>query len=618
MKSPIHLLALILAECGNRCHRVSTDRDLKTISDRFEHEGYSFLAITLASYGKDFQQALANEKLSPDSFAGFSWRAGLPELFRGFLENVFDPSDGTLLPNPCVECIRSLRQLSLMWAKKKEIPSDRRVSSAFNAFLECESDVHSVSRSLDYAERNSLDTFLRFRKMCQKLFSREFSVIDSRIYNGELTPRHGPGAVAERISSNRKYSAAVWSDRLEHLFPYGRYALSSYRFLLESGVCHLDPGTETPVRVVAVPKTVDTPRIIAIEPVYNQFVQQAIKGEFEDVWDDPNRFDSGYSSHHFIRYSSQLPNQELARKGSRLGTLATLDLKEASDRVSNRLVHWLFRDHPHLGEAVQACRSSRADVPGHGVVRLSKFASMGSALTFPVESMIFLVVVFLGIESALNVPLTRKLIKSFIGHVRIYGDDIIVPVEFAESVIDSLEAYGFKVNRRKSFWTGKFRESCGKDYYDGHDVTLVRFRRDIPTSRRQAENLVSFVEFRNQLYEYGFWRTVKEIDRWIENLIPFPAMSKGSQGLGKVSFLGYESHYWDSQLQRPLVKAAVAKYRKRFDPLDDIWALSKFFIQKNISLRPSYDKEHLQFAGRPTAVSIKLSRVHPDYGMDAV
>lgn len=633
MKSPIYLLRLILTECGDRC-RVSTDRDWKTASERFKHEGYSFLAITLNDYSKDFHKALDQGHLSPDMFGSFTKRAGLPEFLRGFLENVFDPSDGTLRSSPCVECIRSIRQISMMWAKKKEMPSDRRVQLAFNQFKECESDVRTGSRGLfledrerQLGERTSSRLF-DFQRMSKLVFSRDFSIANRKIASGEVYPSHGPGAVAERFRQNQKFSAATWTERLEGLFPYGRYALSSFRFQMESAVRYLDPGSETPVRVVAVPKTVSTPRIIAIEPVAHQYVQQGLKRVFEENLENTRHLASNAFSNReagsrvswtpgdFIRYSSQLPNQEMARRGSEISDLATLDLREASDRVPNLLVHNLFRGFPLLGEAVQACRSTRADVPGVGIIPLSKFASMGSALTFPIESMVFLVIVFVGIEKALGVPLTNDLIKSFVGHVRIYGDDIIVPVEFTHPVIDALESYGLLVNRHKSFWTGKFRESCGKDYYDGEDVTIVRLRRDIPTDRQQAQNLVAFVEFRNQLYKAGYWRTVHFLDRQIEGLIPFPAMTEGSQGLGKVSFLGYESHKWDSRLQRPLVRAAVPVFKERSDALDGHWALMKFFVNKFRSSRPVFNREHLVHAGRPTVVGIKQQWIHPDYGMD--
>jgi len=123
---------------------------------------------------------------------------------------------------------------------------------------------------------------------------------------------------------------------------------------------------------------------------------------------------------------------------------------------------------------------------------------MGSALTFPIESMVFLTIVFLAKEEELRRPLTRKDIKSLRGQVRIYGDDIIVPIGLVPAVVRLLEAFGLKVNQNKSFWNAKFRESCGGDYYQGHDVTVVRLRSLFPTNRKHALEMASTVSFRNQ------------------------------------------------------------------------------------------------------------------------
>lgn len=644
MKSPIDLLRLILTECGDRCC-VSTDLDFKRIKARYEHEGFSFLGITLASYGKDLQKSLDQGFVSPDSFLSFEKRAGLPELFRGFLVNVFEPLSGRLLSSPCVDCIHSLRQLTLMWAKVNAPTTPEREKKAFQSYIEREQHVYSSSDAL---ARTSLSTGLcdegrnplitlqglqervspdritedsdlfHFLRMSGRLFGPIFAAVDRKVYRNEIVPRHGPGATADRHLGNSKWSLAVaWSDRLERSFPSSEYFYDSYRSYLESGAPYMDPGPELPVRVISVPKTLDKPRIIAMEPTAMQYMQQALKREFEIEF-QKKYLDSGEVnfSHHFVDYSSQIPNQEMAEVGSRLGTNATLDLSDASDSVSNLLVNVMFCRYPSLWEGVQATRSTHADVRGFGIYPLSKFASMGSALCFPIEALVFTTIVFLGIEKSMRRPLSKKLISSFVGQVRVYGDDIIVPVEFASSVVSELEAFGFSVSKHKSFWNGKFRESCGKDYYDGVDVSLTRLRRGIPTQRRQVESLISFVEFRNQLYKSGFWRTVKEIDTWIEEIIPLPAMAEGAPGIGKVSFLGYEVHKMDRQLQRPLVKAAVPKYTKRKDPLDGNRALLKWFMSKRLGVSEPLSHDHLQFAGRPLSVNIKIRYVHPDYGVE--
>jgi hypothetical protein len=639
-------LRLILTECGDRCC-ISTDLDFKRIKTRYEHEGFAFLGITLANYGKDFQKSLDQGFVSPDLFLAFEKRAGLPELFRGFLENVFEPLSGRLLSSPCVDCIHSLRQLSLMWAKVNAPTTPVREKKAFDSFMVREQHVYDssdkIARSSLYSGSSSpasvgfdlqglqeripssriiedSDLF-RYHQMSRRLFGPIFNAIDRKINREEIVPRHGPGATADRHLGNSKWSSEVaWPVRLECSFPSGKFFYTSFSSYLASGASYMDPGPEIPVRVISVPKTLDKPRIIAIEPTAMQYMQQALKREFEIQFKEPflkyGKRKKVNFSHHFVDYSSQIPNQVMARIGSRLGTNATLDLSDASDSVSNLLVNILFTDHPNLWNGVQDTRSYLADVQGHGITPLTKFASMGSALCFPIEALVFTTIVFLGIQKSMRRPLSRKLLESFIGHVRVYGDDIIVPVEFATSVVSELENFGFTVSKHKSFWNGKFRESCGKDYYDDEDISIVRLRREIPTHRKQTEPLIGFVEFRNLLYKSGFWSTVKSIDQWIEEIIPFPAMTEGAPGLGKVSFLGYEVHKMDRQLQRPLVRAAVPIYVKRSSPLDGDRALMKWFMTKLIGVSDPLSHDHLQFAGRPVSVNIMTRYVHPDYGVD--
>lgn len=313
-----------------------------------------------------------------------------------------------------------------------------------------------------------------------------------------------------------------------------------------------------------------------------------------------------------VENTHQEPNQLLAKEGSITGELATLDLSEASDRVSNLHVLGLFSSHPLLSELVQACRSTKADVPGFGEIPLAKFASMGSGLCFPVEAMVFATIVFCGIEDDLNRQLTRDDIKSYKGRVRIYGDDIIVPVEHVSSVIRSLEAHGLKVNSRKSFWTGKFRESCGKEYYDGHDVSIVRVRAVFPSSRRDVKELVSTVSLRNQLFSAGFRSSVEWLDRIIEKIIPFPVIygydmnssdPTTSPLLGKLSDQPVRVEKMDPNLQVPLVRGVVVKSVIPVNQLDDHFALLKWFLKKDD--KPFVDWNHLVRSGRPSSFTLK-------------
>jgi len=590
VKSLMLLAREILADAGIWCH-VSTSRDYNTISTRFENEGLSFLTITLPRFCDDFQIALDHGTCDPSLFSGFKKRGSTPEIFGGLLDLVFERDSGRLLEVPSIDAIRAIRQICLAFGKINLPCSDARVESAIIKYLECEKDVKRYDRTF-------LDKRKSFMRMSVLLWAQLLSNCDKAVYTKSVYPKHGPGATADKLVGNNKWNQRVWPARLEQEFPMAEFAFSSYsEFLANSpDISILEPGAEQPVRVITVPKTLKTPRIIAIEPTCMQYTQQAI---LQCLVDEIERDDNAFN---FIRFIHQEPNQELAKLGSFDSSLATLDLSEASDRVSNQHVRALLRNYGSLFRAVDACRSRKADVPGHGVIRLSKFASMGSALCFPFEALTFCTVIFMGIEKALNRPLTKNDIKSFYGRVRVYGDDIIVPVEYVVPVVAELESFGFKVNRNKSFWNGKFRESCGKEYYAGHDVSISRVRQTLPLHRGDAQSMISTVSLRNRMYLAGYWRTAGYLDTVLRRFIPFPNGLDTSPGLVRTCSLGYASEREHPTLHKPLVKAMVVVPTKRKSPLEGSGALAKCLMPGRFE---PFSSDHLRFAGRPTAVDIK-------------
>ncbi len=603
MKSLMLLFSQVLSELGTRCC-TSTIRDEKTVTERFEHEGISFLTISLPRYGNDLQKGLSQGFVDHDLFTGFQFRGGLPQLFGGFLDQVFDRSSGRLLDEPSIEAIHALRQLSLMFGKVLIPCSDARNEAALKGFVDCEQSVKS------FDSQRSPHLYEEFHRVSMLLWADVFTEVDQKVHDFGILPKHGPGATADKLKGNQKYNQREWTSRLEGIFPSALFLLPNWSYLSDmDGINWLEPGQERPVKVTLVPKTLKTPRVIAIEPTCMQYVQQ---GLLEAIRDAIQADDNAWK---YVSFKDQVPNQLLAQKGSLSGDLATLDLSEASDRVSNQLVRTMLRNHPHLLDGVDASRSRKAVLPDGSILRLAKFASMGSALCFPFEAMVFLTLIFLGIQDVLGRRLTRRDLQAFSGQVRVYGDDIIVPVEYVRSVIERLETFGFKVNLNKSFWTGKFRESCGKDYYDGHDVSIVRVRQVLPASQSNvrdeevAKSVISTVSLRNQLYQAGMWQTVKWLDEQIERLIPFPAVEPSSPVLGRHSFLGHETGRMCSRLQRPLVRGYVVDGRAPKSPLEGYAALQKFFLKRGEE--PFYDEDHLERYGRPEAVNIKLRWAPP-------
>jgi len=672
MKDLMSLWRELANESASWCC-TSAARDSERVAARVKSEGESFLTITLPQFGKDFEQALDAGSVGPSHFVGFRRRGGLPEFLRGFLDQVFD-TDGTLLDVPSIDCILSIRQLTLLCGKIERVCSEERTSRAMRRYVEIEEelegldtrsfeeflplfrkastllwadvfahvensvqDTHQLAHDWDFPpskdgracashERTGTDVFqhllpesLRFSEVDPT--GRNFvscKAIDptSRF---SLVPRNGPGATADRIRGNAKFSISQWPSRLENEFPYGDYALPSWRSYYQlDRVEFLEPGQERPVKVVPVPKTLKTPRIIAEEPASMQYCQQSLSHQFVDAIEHGVPITPSWRGElcdlgrGLVGFKEQEPNRFLALSGSINGRLATLDLSEASDRVLNRHVLELFSGFPRLSSAVQATRSTKADVPERGVIPLLKFASMGSALCFPVEAMVFLTIIVSAISYERGVPPTRDLIKGLRGKVRVYGDDIIVPVEYVHRVIQFLQSFGLVVNFDKSFWNGKFRESCGGDYYDGEWVTPIRLRKDLPRSLTDVSEIVSLVSFRNQLYEAGYWRTVSKLDDRIRSLFRgnFPIVEPTSAVLGRTSVaFGYEAEYADPKSHVALVRGYVQRSITPESPISGEGALLKFLIKKMIL--PFQDPDHLERQGRPVDVSIKRRWMRP-------
>ncbi len=607
MKSLITLLDSLIAECGEICS-VDTTMDLQTVHRRFEHYGLPFLTVDLPTYEGSLLMALSQGEVTPDLFVLFKKRLKTPVFLGGFVDMVFDRVTGKVLDTASPDAIRCLRQITSLFKKIELECSDLITQQAFDRYVECDREV----REIDDRIRSDSDELLRaelksFERIASIAFSTVFRRVDVAVRDFSLRPKHGPGATADGLFANAKYLGRTWSDRCEAVFPYWYYStIGDYDTDTYSSVDFLEPGAEIPVKVIAVPKTQVTPRIIAEEPAFMQYLQQGVGSQLNTEINRSFLYD-------FISTEYQLPNQLLAYEGSLQGDLATLDLSEASDRVPLVLVESLFRHFPHLYDAVMACRSTTALVPGHGIIPLAKFASMGSALCFPVETMTFFVICLMGWEKANNTRITSADdISRLKGQVRVYGDDIIVPTDTAGDVIKTLESFGSKVNMNKSFWTGRFRESCGKEYFDGHDVSIVRFRREFPLSRRNVPELVSLVSFRNQLYFAGYWSTVRELDEFVSELIPFPAVGESSEVLGRHTFLPVSGERIGGRYQIPLVKGAVVKHRFRSSQIEDQAALMKCLGFKEAGdpygpLNPlETEVDHLLVGGRPYASSINV------------
>jgi len=590
MKSLTKLWSALALDCAEQCD-TSCARDIITMRERVKHEGDSFLTITLPSYASDFEKSLEQGRIGPNLFLSFKKRSGLPVFLQGFLDQVFDRSTGIIREEPSHSSIRAIRQLTLVFKKIERPTTEARNRAAEAAYVNCEIDLEAKEKSISDEQRHD------FSRSFAWLYSDVLNDLTKAIEKQEVKPKHGPGSTQDKLLGNRKWQFPKWTSRLEEVFPYARFCTHTWRTILDYSFDLLPPDREPPVKVVFVPKTQKTPRVIAMEPTHMQYVQQALMRELVSLL-EKSRIGASQG------FSDQEPNRAKAREGSVTGAYATIDLSEASDRVLASLIYDALAPWPTVQEAVMSSRSSRSELPSGKILTLKKFASMGSALCFPIEVMAFSAIIFTAMRSAGGYPAKEALRVFAAGEVRVYGDDIIVPVYSVDYVEEFLEVFGLKVNRSKSFSKGKFRESCGGDYYDGTDVTPVRIRRDLPTHKQHVEELVSASSSANQFADGGYDRASEYLHTTVEAILPlYPDVPRDSDLLGRWSFDPKPSGY-SAKLHCPIYrgyapyskapKSLLTGYRALFKALSGSWD------------DPMY-RDHLTHAGRPITYALKRS-----------
>lgn len=217
-------------------------------------------------------------------------------------------------------------------------------------------------------------------------------------------------------------------------------------------------------RICFVPKNDTTSRSICVEPSLNMYFQLG----FGDLITERLRSFFGINL-----ADQQFKNRELSRRGSVFGCFATIDLSSASDTISLKMLeHSLPRN---VYSTLCQMRSPKTFIDGIGWRTLDMVSSMGNGFTFPLETVIFTCAAVAAMRYA-GVPI-RYPRGSCTGNFGVFGDDIIVPTEAVEPLLNLLKKLGFSVNSEKSFWMGLFRESCGADYFKGVNIRGVYLKR---------------------------------------------------------------------------------------------------------------------------------------------
>jgi hypothetical protein len=536
--------------------RKDLDMDRRTICNRFSAEGLSFLTKTLPLLGKALDLGLVEASLCvPREFKKAHKCTGIPAFLQAYFRLVFDV-DGMLLEKADPGAVKHLRQVLFM-LYKLELPyseaSEARIIANFVATeleLELGADVETsaLTAAASYIIRDVLSDF------------------DPK----DILPKHGPGAVATGEKLEEKWTFSRLYSAIHQVYPYyDYYIVGRGRELMDrlGWYRSLERQTSGVAKVVLVPKDSRGPRLISCEPLEYQWIQQGLGRKLVD------HLESFWMTRGQINFTNQEVNRSLALQSSITGEYATLDLKEASDRVSTELVQRLFMHNEQMLRSLLATRTTATKLPSGEEITLKKFAPMGSALCFPVEALVFWAI------SVAAIARRFRLQRQEVGRrVFVYGDDIIVPVEWASTVADGLELVRLKVNKSKSCATGNFRESCGMDAFKGTCVTPVRVKK-LWVDTRNGGVYAAYVAFANEMAERGYqltadlvWERLTKLYGFIPYGLansPFPCRQASSQSQARALNRGRVKIRWNPDYQRQEYRVWTLKSRKLDTVLDD-------------------------------------------------
>lgn len=561
MNTEISRLASVWTLLANdtKLSRYVSEQDLSYFKSRVEAEGLSFLTITLPALGKTVYSAYQSGVLSPCEGFKCVKDCPYPYFLRKAFEALFDKAGNLLwyhtnpdgVHNPVGSIDTSaeedyssaaacIAQLTLMFYKLKVPYSDKQTKQSIASFIETEEFLSTYS--LEQMEE-SIPGMCPLLDIARGLVCRLLHRFDPM----DIQPAHGSGASSCKTSPWERYGPPRYVPKLDAVFDYGTWFFSGGNSLVDNldKLQTLEEHQELSARVCFVPKDSRGPRLISTEPREYMYIQQGLMALLYKA------IESYPVVRSMVSCIDQTRNRELACEGSLTGAYSTIDLKDASDRVSLQLVERLFP--LNWVRALKACRSDRTTLPDGRQVVMKKFAPMGSACCFPVEALVFWAITMASVAttdkiepgllgdmlfgpvrppvdwlSVLRKEDARLLDETLRAHacmpdcpkVCVFGDDIIVPTRCVQRVAIWLKACGLSVNMHKSFTQGPFRESCGGDYFLGRNIAPIRWN-FIPESQGNTDT-INYAKFRacdsmnNLIARYGTWELSLPLSKLFE------------------------------------------------------------------------------------------------------
>jgi hypothetical protein len=206
-----------------------------------------------------------------------------------------------------------------------------------------------------------------------------------------------------------------------------------------------------------------------------------------------------------------------------------MDLKQCSDYISIALIEYMFP--PTLVRWINLLRTERVRYSVNensivdgclqsetycGNIAVHSFATMGNGFCFPIQTMLLSALV-LGVYDTLGIRPEANW--------GVFGDDIVVTTEAYELLAHTLQELGLVVNLNKSFSSGKFRESCGTDWFSGVNVRGVYLKRY--TSDQDLFSAFNLLNMWSSRTGISLKETLRTILLFVEGTIPIVPPDEG-------------------------------------------------------------------------------------------
>jgi hypothetical protein len=437
--------------------------------------------------------------------------------------------------------LKLLRQLLVFGYKSRLEPTHEQQNEAIATFINTEREVRDFDSSLTAKELNS-----PFWRTARSIVSR----VTARIDWSEVIPQHGPGAVFPSIDHSLRSDFCDIYETIETKYPFFEYFIGLRGFVPASADEYrlMEPKlrivSDITCKLCMVPKDSRGPRLISVHPREAIWIQQGQRRLLEQAM---------VRCRPFISLNDQTINGSLALSSSDDQEFATLDLSEASDRLSCRTVRHLFGDFTY--DWLSCSRASKIKMPDNSVMDLHKWAPMGNALCFPVESLSFWAIVRAGI--------TVRYGSQAASNVYVFGDDIIVPTCYYGGAVDGLKRAGLVVNTNKSFNSGFFRESCGVDAYRGINVTPHRIKKHEKSCYSDLDSMCALAK---NMRIQGFEDTASALYNYVRSAYRYLSLTNNPRCNGIVEFVDRDLAFllrnekslkWDNSLHKFKTKSLL-------------------------------------------------------------